>query len=179
MARLQIYNMTPKQEEQARQDTLSVAHKDYKKGLNSYAFFKVHNKALSEDLVQDVFIKTWKFLVKGGKIDVMRAFLYHVLNGLIIDEYRKRKPTSLDVLMEKGFEPSSDDSDRLLNLLDGKAAILLIKQLPEKYREVMNLRYVQMLSTKEIALITHQSRNTVTVQAYRGLNKLKTLYNRS
>lgn len=171
--------MTPKQEEIERQDTLSVAHKDYQKGLNSYAFFKIHNKALSEDLVQDVFIKTWKFLVKGGKIDVMRAFLYHVLNGLIIDEYRKRKPTSLDVLMEKGFEPSSDDSDRLLNLLDGKAAILLIKQLPKKYREVMNLKYVQMLSTKEIALITNQSRNTVTVQAYRGLNKLKTLYNRS
>ncbi|MEK7650247.1 MAG: sigma-70 family RNA polymerase sigma factor [Patescibacteria group bacterium] len=170
--------MTPKQEI-LRRTLLSVAYTDYEKRLNIYAFFKLHNHETSEDLVQDTFVKTWKYLVKGGKIDLMKAFLYHVLNHLIVDEYRKHKnTTSLDVLLEKGFELSSGDSDRLFDILDGKAAFLLIKELPQKYQKVMRLRYVQDLSLHEISLITGQSKNVIAVQTHRGLEKLKLLYNR-
>jgi RNA polymerase sigma-70 factor (ECF subfamily) len=114
--------------------------------------------------------------VKGGKVDIMKAFLYHVLNNLIVDEYRKRKTTSLDVLLEKGYEPSVDDSERLLNVLDGKSALFLTQRLPEKYRKVMRMRYMQELSLKEMSLITGQSKNAIAVQLHRGLEKLKLLY---
>jgi RNA polymerase sigma-70 factor (ECF subfamily) len=136
----------------------------------------VHNHETGEDLVQDTFMKTWKYLVKGGKIDTMKAFLYHILNNLIVDEYRKHKPTSLDVILEKGFEPSVDNTENLLNFLDGRAAMLLIYSLPEKYRKIMRMRYMQDLSIKEISLIAGQSKNTVTVQLHRGLKKMKLLY---
>jgi RNA polymerase sigma-70 factor (ECF subfamily) len=115
--------------------------------------------------------------VKGGKVDTMKAFLYHVLNHLIIDEYRKHKTISLDVLMERGFAPSTNNSMRLFNILDGKAALLLIQNLPEKYRTILHMRFVQNLSLREISLITGQSKNTVAVQMHRGLEKLKVLYN--
>lgn len=164
--------------ETKRQTVLTLAHRDYAQELNSYSFFKVHNRATSEDLVQDTFIKTWSYLVRGGKIELMRAFLYHILNHLIIDEYRKRKTTSLDIMLEKGYEPSSDRSERLLDVFDGKMAPLLIQHLPVKYQKVMRMKYAQDLSLKEIALITGQSRNTVAVQAHRGLKKLKALYYR-
>jgi RNA polymerase sigma-70 factor (ECF subfamily) len=166
-------------EETKQQTILTVAHHDYEKKLKLYAFFKVHNSLTSEDLVQDTFIKTWKYLVRGGKIEVMKAFLYHVLNNLIVDEYRKHKTISLDVLMEKGFKPSIDNSEHLLNCLDGKAALLLIQRLPDKYKKVMRMRYVQDLSLKEMSLITGQSKNSVAVQVHRGLEKLKLLYNQS
>ena len=168
--------MTPKQEEK-RQAILTVAHHDYEKGLNLYSFFKLRERALSEDLVQDTFMKTWSYLVKGGKIDTMKAFLYHILNHLIVDEYRKHKTTSLNVLVEKGFEPSADHSGHLFNLLDGKAALLLILHLPEKYQKVMRMRFVQGLSLKEMSLISGQSKNAMAVQVHRGLEKLKLLYN--
>ena len=167
--------MTLKQETQLQAE-LTVAHHDYGKRLNEHAFFKVQNHSTGEDLVQSAFIKTWIYLVKGGKIDIMKAFLYHVLNDLIVDEYRKRKTTSLDVLLEKGFKPSAGDSGRLLDVLDGKAALLLIQHLPEKYQKVMRMRYLQDLSLKEMSLITGQSKNTIAVQAHRGLEKLKLLY---
>ncbi|PIR60956.1 MAG: hypothetical protein COU68_01975, partial [Candidatus Pacebacteria bacterium CG10_big_fil_rev_8_21_14_0_10_45_6] len=80
---------------------LTLAHRDFAKAMNSYSYFKVHNHSTSDDLVQDTFIKTWSYLARGGKIDLMKAFLYHVLNNLIIDEYRKRKNLSLDSLMDK------------------------------------------------------------------------------
>jgi len=167
--------MTPKQEIQ-RRIILTVAHHDYEKMLNSYAFFKTRNHAVGEDLVQDTFIKTWSYLVKGGKIDVMKAFLYHILNNLIVDEYRKHKTISLDVLLEKGIEPSCGYFGRMPNVLDGKAVLLLIQRLPLSYQKVMYMRYVQNLSLKEISLLTGQSKNNVAVQAHRGLKKLKLLY---
>lgn len=168
--------MTPKREKK-RQAELTTAHHDYEKGLNSHAFFKVHNRATGEDLVQDTFMKTWKYLVKGGKIDVMKSFLYHILNNLIVDEYRKRKTTSLDVILEKGYEPGEDNSERLMDALDGKTAIIMIQRLPKKYQKVMRMRYVQDLSLKEMSVVTGQTKNTIAVQLHRGLAKLKLLYN--
>ena len=165
------------QEEKEREGELTSAYKDYEKGLNLYAFSKVHNHSTGDDLVQDTFIKTWRYLVRNGKIHLMKAFLYHVLNGLIIDEYRKHKATSLDTLIEKGYEPSVDDSDRLLNVLDGKAALILIERLPEKYRKVMRMKYVQLLSLQEMSLITGETKNAIAVQLHRELAKLKFLYN--
>jgi RNA polymerase sigma-70 factor, ECF subfamily len=159
-----------------QQLALTLAHRDFEKDLTSYAYFRLHDHAMCEDLVQDTFMKTWKYLVKGGKIEVMKAFLYHVLNHLIVDQYRKHKTASLETLLEKGFEPSIDPSARLFNVLDGQKAIKMIQQMPEKYRRVMQMRYVENLSLEEISKITGQSKNTVAVQAHRGLEKLKALY---
>lgn len=167
--------MTPKQETKQR-TILSIAHEDFSKKLNAYAFFRVNNLTISEDLVQDTFKKTWAYLVKGGKIEIMKSFLYHILKDLIIDEYRKRKSSSLDDLLEKGFEPGEDNSEQLINILDGKRAILLISRLPEKYQKIMRMRYVEDLSLEEMALITGQSKKTLAVQVYRGLEKLKLIY---
>lgn len=161
-----------------RQETLiTKAHLEHEKAMNSYASFKLSNSATGQDLVQDTFMKTWSYLVKGGKVHLMKPFLYHILNQLIIDEYRKRKTYSLDALREKGFEPSFDQTEKVINSRDGDAVLLLIQDLPPKYERVMRMRYVEGLSLKEISQATGQSRNTVAVQAHRGLAKLKKLYN--
>lgn len=167
-----------KTEEKKLQAILTLAHRDYEKGLNARAFFKVNNRALSEDLVQDTFIKTWKYLVKGGKIETMKAFLYHILNNLIVDQYRKHKTTSLDVIIGKGFEvvDENDNFKHLSDISDGKKALLLIARLPQKYQKIMRMRYVSDLTPKEMAIITGQTVNAVTVQAHRGLEILRSLY---
>ncbi|MDP3741054.1 MAG: RNA polymerase sigma factor [bacterium] len=160
------------------QGVLTLAHSDYETALKKHAFFKVHNRVTSEDLVQETFMKTWKYLVRGGRIDTMRAFLFHVLNNLVVEEYRKRQTTSLDALLQKGFEPSTPHPQRLFEIMDGKAAVILIQSLPEKYKKVMHLRYLQDRSPKEISMITGQSKNAIAVQVHRGLAKLKHLYNK-
>ena len=87
---------------------LSSAYDDYAKALNAHAFFKLNNHTTADDITQETFLKTWRFLVRYGKIDVMKSFLYRVINCLIIDEYWKRKTLSLDELLETGFEPIID-----------------------------------------------------------------------
>ena len=160
----------------AQEDAFTRAHEDFQKGLRSYASFKVRSASLGEDLVQDTFIKTWTYLVKGGEISAMKAFLYHVLNGLIIDEYRKKKSSSLDVLLEKGFELHDDSAERLINHFDGATAILLIEKLPKAYQKVMHMRYIQDLSLEEMAELTGKTKNTMAVHAHRGMEKLRALY---
>ena len=155
---------------------LSEAHREFEQALSQYSFYKVNNRTLSEDLVQDTFMKTWKYLVKGGKIEVMKAFLYHVLNDLITDEYRKRKTVSLDALLENGFDRNDGEFERLFSILDGRVAMTLIAELPKKYQQVMHMRYVDDLSLEEISQKTAQSKNSVAVQLHRGLEKLKVLY---
>ncbi len=155
---------------------LSKGYTSHGKGLLRYANSKIYDKTLGDDLVQSTFLKTWTYIVKGGKVDMMEAFLFHILKALIIDEYRKRKTTSLDVLIEKGFEPSFDDTKRTIDIHDGKQAIRLIAGLPVQYQKIMRMRYVQDLSLKEISLITGKSTNAVAVLSHRGLKKLKTLY---
>jgi len=155
---------------------LTKAHRDFSRGLIRFANLKVNNAALSDDLVQDTFMKTWKYLQSTGKIDLMRAFLYHVLNRLIIDEYRKKKSISLDLLAENGFELEAVNSEDIFNVIDGKALLLLIKKLPEKYRSVITMRYTKDLSLAEMSAITHQPQNTMSVRVHRGLIKLRALY---
>ncbi len=97
--------------------------------------------------------------------------------SFIFDQYRKHKTSSLDIILEKGFDPVAPDSNSFLNVLDGKRAITLIQQLPQKYQKIMRMKYVQDLSLKEMSLITGQSKNALAVQMHRGLEKLKLLYN--
>jgi len=167
--------MTPQQKIKL-QAALTAAHTEYETGLHTRAFFKLNDRGMSKDMVQDTFMKTWVYLAKGGKIDIMKAFLYHVLNCLIVDEYRKKKTLSLEVFAEKGLEPSTDEHKRLPTILDGKAALLLIAHLPKMYQKTMRMRYVQDLSLAEMSLITGQSKNAIAVQLHRGLEKLKLLY---
>ncbi len=162
---------------QQLQLVLAHAHSDYEKMLNSHAFFKTQNHAMGQDMVQDTFVKTWKYLVRTGEISAMKAFLYHVLNNLIIDQYRKHKTVSLELLAQKGFEPGTKNfAEHLFAILDGKEAARLISLLPGAYHRVMEMKYIQELSAQEISNITGQSPASVAVQSHRGLKKLRLLY---
>jgi RNA polymerase sigma-70 factor (ECF subfamily) len=154
---------------------LTRAHRNYEKDLRMRVYSKLNDRVLGEDLVQTAFMKAWIYLMRGGKINIMKAFLHHVLNNLIVDEYRKRKNVSLDFLIEKGFEPTIDESEHMFAGFDGKKAVTMIKRLPSKYQKVMKMRYVKDMSLKEMSVITGQSKNTLAVQAYRGLRMLKDL----
>jgi len=163
-------------QETAEKKRLTTAHDDFAVRLNAHAFFKTNDHDTGQDLVQTTFMKTWRYLVGGGKIDMMKAFLYHVLNGLIVDEYRKHKATSLDQLIESGFEPSEDTTERLYGFIDGKAAVQLIRLLPKIYRNVVRMRYVDEMTLREMSLITGQTSATISVQVHRGVEKLRILY---
>jgi RNA polymerase sigma-70 factor (ECF subfamily) len=161
---------------EVQEELFVKAYCEHEKMLLTRSLSKVGDKDLAQDLVQETFLKTWSYLVRKGEVSSMKSFLFHVLNGLIIDEYRKKKPLSLDVLAESGFEVGVNNLERMINITDGKTALRLITLLPEKYQVVVTLRYLEELTLEEIAEKTNQSKNTVSVQLHRGIEKLTILY---
>lgn len=161
---------------ETKEEVLILAYKDHEKDLLKRSFYKLGNDDLSDDLVQTTFLKTWEYLLKEEKIKNVRAFLFHILNNLIVDEYRKNKPTSLEALQENGFQVAFDESERLLDQADGKTALLLIPLIKEKHRKVVSMRFEEEKAIKEIAEATKQSSNTVVVQIRRGVNELAVLF---
>ena len=77
--------------------------------------------------------------------------------------------------MELGFDAALDSRDQLVDIIDGRKAMMYISYLPKEYQDVVFMRYVEDLSIAEIAEVTHDSKNTVTVRIHRGLEKLKVL----
>ncbi len=156
------------------------AFDEYNDALFRHAFLRVNNREKAIDLVHDTYTKVWSYIRDGYKIDSFRPFLYKVLNNLIIDEYRKRKETSLDALLEiEGIDEGSFDDlsestvERLAATIDGRKAFELLEQLPEQYREVIIYRFIDQLGPREISELIEESENVVSVRLHRGLKLLR------
>ena len=156
------------------------AFEEYGDALFRHAFLRVSDREKAIDIVQDTYTKVWSYVREGHTIESFRPFLYKVLNNLIVDEYRKRKEASLDALLEQeGIDEGSFDSlsestsESLAATLDGKKAFDLLNTLPDEYREVIVLRFVDELGPKEISQLIEESENTVSVRIHRGLKLLR------
>ena len=146
-----------------------------------FIFFKLNDREKALDFMQETFMKTWVYISKNGPIENTQAFLYKVAGNLVIDEYRKKgraNMKSLEEMAEKGYEPSEDGEDSLIDKIDQREALLLITSLPETYSEILFMRYVEELSVSEIAEITGKSVNVISVRINRGVKKLKDLIER-
>ena len=125
------------------------------------------------DLVSATFTKVWEYLVKGGEIQNMKAFLYKTASNLVIDEYRKKGAQSLDALIEEGYEPRAGSGHEAGILAEVGELKRGLARLPEQFREVVALRYVDEFSPQEIAELKGESPNTISVRINRGVAMLR------
>lgn len=139
-----------------------------------YCLLRVGDRELARDLSQETFTKAWQYAVKGEKIANLRAFIFTTARNLIVDHYRRKKETSLDGLMEQGFDAGIED-EGMIEKLDGKQAMAFLSVMPEKYRDAIYLQYVEGLSIREIAEVTGETENNISVRIHRGLQKLRSI----
>ena len=165
---------------ESHEERFLKAFDEYGDALFRHASLRISDRERAIDIVHDTYAKVWSYVRNGHDIDSFRPFLYKVLNNLIIDEYRKKKETSLDALFEKEgvdegtFDDLSEDSvESLAATLDGRKAFDLLETLPDEYREVIILRFVDELGPKEISLLIEESENVVSVRIHRGLKILR------
>ena len=79
----------------------------------------------------------------------------------------------------EGFEQGFDEIENTETAIDAKLVISTINQLDEKYREAVLMRYIDELSPKEIAEITGDSENNISVRIHRGLQQLRDILNKN
>jgi RNA polymerase sigma-70 factor (ECF subfamily) len=178
-----IYNgfhMGANAQKGSHEERFLKAFEEYSDALFRHASIRLSDRERAIELVHDSFTKAWGYVRGGHEIDSYRPFLYKILNNLIIDEYRKRREESLDALFERdgvdegSFEELREGSvEAMADQLDARRAVERIASLPDTYREVLTLRFVDGLGPKEIALLIEESENVVSVRLHRGLKALK------
>ncbi|OGH81388.1 MAG: hypothetical protein A3I29_03150 [Candidatus Magasanikbacteria bacterium RIFCSPLOWO2_02_FULL_44_11] len=149
------------------------AYDKHADAIFKHCYFRLFNRERAKEIMQDTFLRAWEQMAKGVEIKNIKAFLYRIATNLIIDDTRKKKTSSLDLMQGQGFNPAVSDTDAIFNRLDGERVKKMIERMDEKYATVILMRYVDDLTVKEISEILSVTQNVVSVRIHRGLKEIK------
>lgn len=133
-----------------------------------------------EDIVQDVFIKSYEHIQSFNTTMRFSPWIYRIAHNTFVNELKRKSKYGLSVLDPDVILPlisaeETADSDTLDAELRGEVS-MLVDSLPAKYREVVVLHNLEGLSYQEISDILQISITTVGVRMTRARTKLKALY---
>ncbi|MGB0776636.1 MAG: RNA polymerase sigma factor [Flavobacteriaceae bacterium] len=141
---------------------------------------KTKNENEAEDLTIKAFSKAFDHIETYKDKFTFKSWILTIARNLYIDELRRKKNQlvhydtanneALDV-----FDESPSPEDILINEQNLARLKFLIKQLKPHYAQMINLRYFQELSYKEIALEIGEPLNNVKVKLLRARKLLAEL----
>lgn len=147
----------------------------YYKPLVMWADAFLHDLSLSEDLVQDFFIRLWE---KAGhkqlESETLKSFLYTSVRNLCFDRLEKKDPlrNSSDAhLIHKTWEEYDRMQDELMMAVRKE-----IDELPERSRQVIECVYLRGMRYKETAVYLGISVSTVNTLLVNALKKIRQKY---
>lgn len=147
----------------------------YYKPIYRYLYVRTRSKELAEDLAQDTFLKAYasigSFKFTGSS---PLAYLYTIARNVLIDSRRKRR---LETLGEEFLELVPDTAPRAEEQAaasqDHAAVLKRLKQLSDEQQEVITMKFMSGLTTKEIAEATGKSAEALRQTLSRGLRALR------
>lgn len=159
------------------QQAFTELYDNYVAKIYRFIYFKVSSVEVAQDLTSEVFLKVWQYFTEGKQVKHLQAFVYQVARNLVIDHYRQKASQ----------QTISTDDDSVTELIDETPAVDLVvqlasdvekleealRQLKDEYREVIVLRYLDGLSTGEVADILDKSKGNVRVLTHRAIEALR------
>uniref|UniRef100_Q3APD6 RNA polymerase sigma factor n=1 Tax=Chlorobium chlorochromatii (strain CaD3) TaxID=340177 RepID=Q3APD6_CHLCH len=146
--------------------------------LYNYALHLTMNADDAEDLVQETYLKAYRFFDSFEKGTNCKAWLFKILKNNYINRFRKdtREPGFVDYDAIKDFyhtikdvqsDTSETESDYFHSLLH-EEVYQALKSLPEEFREVIQLCDIEGFTYEEIANMVESPIGTVRSRLYRG-----------
>lgn len=145
---------------------------NYADTIFRYCFFKTGDREVAKDLTQDVFVKVFKYIVNGEEIKNEKPFLYAIAKNVVIDFWRKKKTVNESELPE-GFMYNVSTPSNAETLAEYQIFLSTLDKLSPSDREVIILRYVEDMSSKDMAELLGERENTILVRISRATAKLK------
>lgn len=148
----------------------------YAPKLWKHAYYRTGAKEHADDIMSETFLRAWEFVRDRSKeIQHLRAFLYRVINNLIVDHYRRnaRAPITLDEEMERtmGYDAGIDEATDLN--LETERMRLALDAVRVEVREILVMRFIDDLTIEEISEATGRTKNAVYVSIHRAIKELK------
>ncbi len=148
--------------------------------VKGFLLFKTNDENLAEELTVETFTKAISKLNLYDDNFNFKTWLISIAQNNLIDYYRKRKKEDAEVLTEDYefiFAETEPSPEKLLidqqNLKDFYSKL---DNLPEKYSEVLKLKFIDDLSIKEIANQLKLSESNVKVRIMRAKKLLMDEY---
>jgi RNA polymerase sigma factor (sigma-70 family) len=141
-----------------------------------FVYARVGNRPDAEDLTAQVFVRAVEQLDTGRDPGQIAAWLYRVAQNAVADYWRAfyRLPLVGADHVAPGWEPTDAGSRQPDPAAeDGTRARVeaLLRRLPDNYRRVLELRFLQRLSVAETASAMGISHGNAKVLQYRALRR--------
>ncbi|MBP9698049.1 MAG: sigma-70 family RNA polymerase sigma factor [Candidatus Moranbacteria bacterium] len=148
-------------------------HPELKRFIQRISFFQSEDV---EDILQDSYIKAYKNIHRYDISMKFSTWLYHIVRNTTIDEIRRvsRRPKLYSLEEEdiaRIFKSEHASDTEVLRNEDVQLLKEALSSLPEKYREVLTLRYLEEKSYEEIMDIIEIPKGTVAAR----INRAKTM----
>jgi len=154
-------------------DMLGVLFDRYQGPLFSFYAKLTGDRAASEDLVQEVFVRILKYRRTYKPGTAFRPWIYKIARNAHVDTFRKRNP---EVELQPEMDPPAPGKDPGAPHHDEELLHRALLQLPEEKREVLLLSRFQGLPYEEIAEMTGTQVGTLKVRAHRALRDLREIF---
>ncbi len=140
--------------------------------LRSFLVQRVSDEQVAEDLLQETFIRIHQRL---GDIDDVRrltSWIFQIARNLVIDHYRAKSRDA--AAMADDLETQRDDGPNLNALVAGWLP-QMISELPDAYREYVEIYELKGIPQQRIAEQLGLSLSGAKSRVQRGREKLKAL----
>ncbi|MFT5013771.1 MAG: RNA polymerase sigma-70 factor (ECF subfamily) [Patiriisocius sp.] len=154
------------QQKRVRYENLVNAYSSW---LYRYAYWLCGEKATSEDLVQETFLRAWRFLDSLKEEAAAKSWLTTILRRENARRFERKQLDYSDVEMDT-LPSERQDFDTRPEVLALRNAM---KKLPVKYREPLVLQVLEGYNLEEIAAMFDLPRNTVATRLHRARQKLR------
>lgn len=138
--------------------------------LRNFILKRVTDEQVADDLLQETFIRIHKNLDGIDERQRLTSWVYQIARNLIIDHYRS-KAREFDEIADE-FEAAREESGNLNEVVIGWLP-MMIAQLPDSYREAVELYEFKGLSQQQIADQFGISLSGAKSRIQRGRAKLK------
>jgi RNA polymerase sigma-70 factor, ECF subfamily len=161
---------------------LALCHVD---ALFASALRLTKNQGDAEDLVQDTFLRAYRFFDKFERGTNIKAWLFKILTNTFINRYRRKvkertltEGSELEAVHERllskdAQEYQSNPEQAVFDRLLSDDVLRAIDGLPDDFRMVVVLADLQEFSYREIAEIMECPVGTVMSRLYRGRRLLQ------
>jgi RNA polymerase sigma factor (sigma-70 family) len=159
-------------------DKMSLLYERYKRPLYGFFYGLTKGQELSEDLVQNTFLRILKYRhLFRGEGD-FRAWMFHIARNVNNDHHRKNRIKATEEL-ENWQERIGHQENRATEIVQFEEHQLLsmaMERLPEEKREVLLLSKFQEKKYSEIGEVLGCTEGAVKVKVFRALQELKVIY---
>lgn len=137
------------------------------------------NKEEAEEILQEIFIKVWRNLREYEGDAKFSSWIFRIARNETISEFRKHTSRGLNKKIEMEYEDFARLKDKidikndLSKKLDGENVHKILSYLPQKYKDVLILKFIEEKSTTEISDILEKPEKTISTLIHRAKKDFK------